>query len=249
MTPARAVGSETLYGPRQSRFARYLERREERRPDPVARELRGRVLAGLRGQVLELGCGDGRAFELYRPGVERVLAVEPDPHAREVAAGRARDAAIPIEVVDGDARALPAEDGTFDAAVLVWVLCSVPDPTAVLRGLRRVLKPGGELRFYDHVRSPHALFRSLQRAADWLFLDAGAGRLRNDAGHGRRDRSRRVRARRARARLPLVIAPHDHLGAVRPGHGAIAALNAVAGIHFFPATRYKRPPPPPWEEL
>ncbi|MGH3035701.1 MAG: class I SAM-dependent methyltransferase [Gaiellaceae bacterium] len=175
MTPVRAGGSETLYGPGQSRFARFLERREERRPDPVARELRRRVLAGLGGQVFELGCGDGRAFDLYRPGVERVLAVEPDPTAREVAAGRARDAAVPIEVVDGDATALPAEDSTFDAAVLVWVLCSVRDPAAALRELRRVLRPGGELRFYEHVRSPHALFRGLQRAADRLFWTQALG--------------------------------------------------------------------------
>jgi SAM-dependent methyltransferase len=133
------------------------------------------VLAGLRGQVLELGCGDGHGFELYRPGVERVLAVEPDPIAREVAAGRARDAAVPIEVVDGDATALPAEDATFDAAVLVWVLCSVPEPGATLRELRCVLRPGGELRFYEHVRSPRALFRALQRAADRLFWTRALG--------------------------------------------------------------------------
>ena len=56
----------TLYGPGQSRFARYLERRERERPDPVANELRRRVLAGLRGRVLEVGCGDGRSFELTR---------------------------------------------------------------------------------------------------------------------------------------------------------------------------------------
>lgn len=169
------MGSETLYGPRQSRFARYLERREERRPDPLARELRRRLLAGLRGRVLELGCGDGRAFEHYRPGVASVLAVEPDAFAREVATRRAQDAAIPIEVVDGHAEALPAEDGTFDAAVVVWVLCSVPDPAAALGELRRVLKPGGELRFYEHVRSAHPVFRRLQRAADALFWTRALG--------------------------------------------------------------------------
>lgn len=55
------VSEPPLYGPRQSRFARYLERREERRPDPVAHDLRRRVLTGLRGRVIELGCGDGRS--------------------------------------------------------------------------------------------------------------------------------------------------------------------------------------------
>jgi SAM-dependent methyltransferase len=164
-----------LYGPQQSRFARYLARREERRPDPVARDLRRRLLTGLRGRVLELGCGDGRAFEHYGPGVERVLAVEPDPVAREAAVQRARDAAVPIEVVDGGAEVLPAGDGGFDAAILIWVLCSVPDPAAALRELRRVLTPGGELRFYEHVRSRNLLFRGLQRAGDALFWTRALG--------------------------------------------------------------------------
>jgi hypothetical protein len=74
-----------LYGPQQSRFARYLERREQRKPDLEARELRRRVLAGLRGRVIEVGAGDGRSFEFCPADVERVLAVEPDPTARAAA--------------------------------------------------------------------------------------------------------------------------------------------------------------------
>src|SRR5215471_18407032 len=95
--------SSTLYGPDQSRFARYLEHRERERPDPVARELRRRLLDGLRGQVLELGCGDGRSFEHYPRNVTRVIGVEPDPTARTVAAERARAAAVPVDVVEGAA--------------------------------------------------------------------------------------------------------------------------------------------------
>jgi SAM-dependent methyltransferase len=158
-----------LYGPGQSRFARYLERREERKPDPLARQHRRGLLAGLHGRVVEVGCGDGRAFELYPPEVAGVVAVEPDPTARAVAAERAREAVVPIDVVDGTAEALPAADGAFDAAVAVWVLCSVPDPAAALTELHRVVKPGGELRFYEHVRSEHLAFRSFQRAIDALF--------------------------------------------------------------------------------
>jgi SAM-dependent methyltransferase len=169
------VSTPPLYGSGQSRFARYLERREERNPDPVARELRRRLLAGLRGRVLELGSGDGRAFELYPPGVTSVLAVEPDPTARAQAAERAAAAPVPIEMVEGVASAIPADDGSVDAAVLVWVLCSVPDPAAALAEVRRVLKPGGELRFYEHVRSPHLAFRALQRAGDRLFWTRALG--------------------------------------------------------------------------
>jgi SAM-dependent methyltransferase len=164
-----------LYGPQQSRFARYLERREQRKPDLEAHELRRRLLAGMRGQVIEVGSGDGRSFEHYPTEVDRVLAVEPDPTARAAAAERARAAVVQIDVVDGDAAALPAAGGAFDAAVVMGVLCSVPDPAAAIRDLRRVLVPGGELRFWEHVRSSNPAFRALQRACDALFWTRALG--------------------------------------------------------------------------
>jgi SAM-dependent methyltransferase len=164
-----------LYGPQQSRFARYLERREQRKPDLEAHELRRRLLAGMRGQVIEVGSGDGRSFEHYPAEVDRVLAVEPDPTARAAAAERARAAVVQIDVVDGDAAALPAAGGAFDAAVVMGVLCSVPDPAAAIRDLRRVLVPGGELRFWEHVRSSNPAFRALQRACDALFWTRALG--------------------------------------------------------------------------
>jgi SAM-dependent methyltransferase len=172
------MSDASLYGPQQSRFARLLERRELRRPDQEARALRARLLGGLRGRVIEIGCGDGRAFEHYGAEVEAVLAVEPDPVARAAAEQRAREASVPIEVVAGIAERLPAQDRTFDAAVSVWVLCSVPDPATALREIDRVLVPRGEFRFYEHVRSPHVLFRGLQRAVDSLFWTRALGGCR-----------------------------------------------------------------------
>jgi ubiquinone/menaquinone biosynthesis C-methylase UbiE len=158
----------SLYGPGQSRFARYLERQERRRPDPVARELR-ELLAELRGRVIEVGSGDGRSFEHYPPAVERLLAIEPDSVARQAAVERARAVTPPIEVDAGVAEALPAPDASFDAAVVMGVLCSVSDVPAALAELRRVLVPGGELRFWEHVRSGNPAFALVQRAADRLF--------------------------------------------------------------------------------
>lgn len=167
--------ANTLYGPQQSRFARFLERREARRPDQVHRELRRKALAGLRGRVIEVGSGDGRSFEHYPSTVERVLAVEPDPTARASAAERAAAAQVEIEIVEGDARSLPAEDDSFDAAVLMGVLCSVPEPAVALRELRRVLIPGGELRFWEHVRSGNPVFHAFQRAGDAVFWTRALG--------------------------------------------------------------------------
>jgi SAM-dependent methyltransferase len=165
----------SLYGPEQSRFARLLEAREARRPDPVQRKLRARLLSGLRGRVLEVGSGDGRSFEHYPPEVEHVLAVEPDPTARAAAEPRARAAAAPLDVVAGVAVPLDAADGSFDAAVVMGLLCSVPDPAAALAELRRVLRPGGELRFWEHVRSRNAVFRGVQRSADRIFWTKSLG--------------------------------------------------------------------------
>ena len=82
---------------------------------------------------------------------------------------------MPIDVVDGVAESLPAEDGAFDAAVVSGVLCSVPDPDGSLRELRRVLRNDGELRFWEHVRSPHAAFRLIQRGVDALFWTRALG--------------------------------------------------------------------------
>ncbi len=169
------MSESTLYGAQQSRFARYLERREQRRPDPIAREIRRRALAGLSGEVIEVGSGDGRSFEHYPREVRRLLAVEPDPTARATAAPRAEAAPFSIELVGGDAGALPAPDESFDAAVVMGLLCSVPDPAAALAELRRVLRPGGELRFWEHVRSGNVVFRGIQRGTDRLFWTRALG--------------------------------------------------------------------------
>jgi SAM-dependent methyltransferase len=140
--------------------------------------------------VLEVGCGDGRAFEHYPARVEHVLAVEPDPVARAAAQARAAAAPVPIDVVDGVADAVPAEDGSVDAAVSMGVLCTVPDPAAALRELHRVLVPGGEFRFWEHVRSRHPAFIALQQAADALFWARALGGCRTT-----RDTEGAIRAR------------------------------------------------------
>jgi ubiquinone/menaquinone biosynthesis C-methylase UbiE len=129
-------------------------------------ERRGQLLAGLTGRVLEVGAGNGLNFAHYPPEVTGVLAVEPEPHLRALAETRASETAIPIEVVDGTADQLPEADASFDAVVASLVLCSVPDVPAALTEIRRVVKPGGELRFFEHVRADTPGLARVQRVLD-----------------------------------------------------------------------------------
>jgi ubiquinone/menaquinone biosynthesis C-methylase UbiE len=131
-------------------------------------EHRDELLAGLRGSVLEVGAGNGLNFAHYPASVKRVVAVEPEPVLREAATAAAEAAAVPIEVAEGLAEKLPADDASFDAAVVSLVLCTV-DADATLAELRRVMKPGGELRFYEHVIAEGRGMAAVQRFADKTF--------------------------------------------------------------------------------
>jgi SAM-dependent methyltransferase len=121
------------------------------------REHRRALLDGMAGAVCEVGAGQGLNFAHYPSTVARVLAVEPEPTLRRHALDAAARAPIPIDVFDGAADALPLDDATCDGVVTSLVLCTVPDLADALAEARRVLKPGGELRFYEHVRSAYRL--------------------------------------------------------------------------------------------
>jgi ubiquinone/menaquinone biosynthesis C-methylase UbiE len=127
---------------------------------------RRELLAGMNGHAIEVGAGNGLNFARYPPSVTEVLAVEPEPFLRERAREAAAVAPVPVRVVDGTADDLPADDATFDVAVASLVLCSVPDQQGALAELRRVLRPGGELRFYEHVVADTPRKAAMQRRVD-----------------------------------------------------------------------------------
>jgi SAM-dependent methyltransferase len=114
---------------------------------------RRRLLAGLTGRVLEVGAGNGLNFQHYPAAVTEVLAIEPEPYLCRLALAAARQAPVPIRVVDGTGEALPALDRAVDVVVASLVLCTVTDLNQALAETRRVLRPGGKLRFYEHVRA------------------------------------------------------------------------------------------------
>lgn len=107
---------------------------------------RANLLAQAHGRILEIGAGTGLNLPHYPPGADLVLT-EPDPHMARRARRRG------AEVVEAPADALPFPDASFDTVVSTLVLCTVPDVPAALREIRRVLRPGGNLLFLEHVRA------------------------------------------------------------------------------------------------
>jgi ubiquinone/menaquinone biosynthesis C-methylase UbiE len=136
---------------------------------------RKELLAGLHGRVVEVGSGVGSNFAHYPSAVTEVIAVEPEPYLRQKSEEAAESAPVPVRVVDGIAEELPVDDESIDAGVVSLVLCSVPDQDAALAELHRKIKPGGELRFYEHVISNRESRRKVQRFLDKTFYPRVAG--------------------------------------------------------------------------
>jgi len=157
-------------------FARFFDRLS----GVMERELAGprdELLVGLSRRVLEVGAGNGMNFRHYPDSVEEVVAIEPEPYLRAKAQRAAQLAPVRVAVRAGVANRLEFEDASFDGAVASLVLCSVPDQGDALAELRRVLRPGGELRFLEHVRSDSAgkarVQGVLDRSGTWPRMAGG----------------------------------------------------------------------------
>jgi ubiquinone/menaquinone biosynthesis C-methylase UbiE len=138
-------------------------------------EWRGRLVADLSGDIVELGAGTGRNFSFYKEGA-RVFASDFDPVMLERAKARAREAQADVHLFLADAQKLPFVSGSIDNLVIGLMLCSVPKPRQALAEARRVLKPEGRLRFVEHVRDPKG--KLLARSQDlvnpaWRRISGG----------------------------------------------------------------------------
>jgi ubiquinone/menaquinone biosynthesis C-methylase UbiE len=172
------------------------------------RRHRDELVRGLHGLVLEVGAGTGLNLSRYAARV-RVVALEPEPTMARKAAARAREARSPAVVLRGVAEALPFPDGTFEAVVACYVLCSVEDPTRAISELRRVLRPGGQIRVYEHVRSVHPRWARVQDAVTPVWRRFGCN------CHPNRDTAALLRAggfhvdvRRLSFGPPAPVRPH-----------------------------------------
>lgn len=156
-------------------FAAVYDRGLKATEDAGLRQMRRESLAVAEGRVIELGAGTGVNLDLYpESGVDLVM-VEPDPHMAKRLRAKLAQSRRSAEVVEAPAERLPFEDASFDTAVAMLVLCTIPDPAAALREAARVLVPGGRLLFIEHVRATDPGLARWQDRLEkpWRFLADG----------------------------------------------------------------------------
>ncbi len=156
----------------QRLFARYYDRVMAQTEKLCLAAWRRELLGGISGEVLEIGSGTGLNLACYPQPVTRLVLSEPDAFMREklqekVASGRPES-----ELASCDAEQLNFPDHSFDAVVSTLVLCSVAQPEIALNEIRRVLRPGGQLYFIEHVHSDHLGINFWQRTLEPLWKRA-----------------------------------------------------------------------------
>lgn len=117
--------------------------------------LRAAWIPRARGDVLEIGIGSGLNLPYYSPDVRRIYGVDPSLELQRIARKRLAAARVPVQFLMQSAeQPLQLPNASIDTVVVTWALCSIPNPGSALEQARRVLKPGGQLIFLEHGRSP-----------------------------------------------------------------------------------------------
>ena len=137
---------------------------------------RKKVVPLAQGRVLEIGLGAGQNLAFYDPAkVSHVWGLEPSAEMRARALKRAKDAKFSLEFLDLKAEEIPLEDKAADTVLVTYTLCTIPDVVRALKGMRRVLKPGGRLIFCEHGRAPDTYVSKWQDriTPTWRALGGG----------------------------------------------------------------------------
>jgi ubiquinone/menaquinone biosynthesis C-methylase UbiE len=121
---------------------------------PTLTPYRRRLIPTAAGRVVEIGVGSGANLPLYSTQADRVIGLDPSSKLLSIAREAAREATVPVELMEGSAEKMPLEDKSVDTVVMTWTLCSISDSSLALREIHRVLKESGRLLFVEHGRSP-----------------------------------------------------------------------------------------------
>jgi len=144
-------------------------------PEPV-QKIRQRLLPLAQGTVLEVGVGPGVNFSYYDPGkVSKVYALEPNPGMVERAGNQRRQTELDVEFLDLPGERIPLPDASVDTVVSTFTLCTIPGVEDAIRGIARVLRPGGQFLFFEHGLSPDIRVQRWQRRTEPLFQWAFEG--------------------------------------------------------------------------
>jgi SAM-dependent methyltransferase len=144
-------------------------------PKPIA-EIRRRIIPLAQGNVLEIGVGPGVNFTHYDPvRVSKVYALEPNPGMLRRAKEQGRGTQLDIEFLDLPGERIPLADASIDTVVSTFTLCTIPGVVRAVQGIRRVLKPGGRLIFFEHGLSPDPRVQRWQERSEPFFRWAFEG--------------------------------------------------------------------------
>jgi SAM-dependent methyltransferase len=129
-------------------------------PKPIS-EIRQGIVPLAEGTVLEIGVGSGVNFVHYDPvKVNKLYALEPNPGMIRLA--QRCQTELDVEFLDLPGERIPLQENSVDTVVSTFTLCTIPDVVEAIRGIARVLRPGGKLIFFEHGRSPDPRVRSWQ---------------------------------------------------------------------------------------
>lgn len=142
---------------------------------PALRGLRTEVCSALSGHVLEVGFGSGLNVAHYPDGVDSVTAVDPATVGRRLAAARLAASPVPVDFADLVGDRLPLGDHTVDEILVTLTLCTIVDVDASLAEMRRVLRPGGIVRFFEHGRAEDPAARRWQRRLNPVWKPIAGG--------------------------------------------------------------------------
>ena len=148
---------------------------------PVMKQ-REKIVPKARGTVLEIGIGTGLNLPYYdASSVDKLIGLDPSDQSWHLARKRLEQISCPVEFVGLPGEQIPLDDASIDTIVVTFSLCTIPDPVAALEGMRRVLKPGGQLLFAEHGRAPDEGVRRWQNRINGIWgLIAGGCHLNRD---------------------------------------------------------------------